>query len=454
MSRVRTEGFTSNRNAGPFVADELNADAIASLMGKKMGRLGDRFAKNAEHYLNARARKGRSPQPEYILSPVGITDHPQKFGWSWIPPTRGVYRVWGKGKIRPWTCIFLHSYGYSWDLGYLRRNRSRRFPPGDENGFHPSRWYAGIRQLCALNTDPTKKRKGGASIHFCISRRGDVVVSVDVNDMAWHGGGKRGVDTPMTSKGNNYYTVGFELEPALGRYKYSNGRLSRPLILPYPDKQMLALAIVCKKLVTYRGNIPEVYLTKKNGSVRQQWEQYKAGYTTHSDVNSGKLDPRGQFDILPGAIGTASPNPWMKGLKSGWDQLWGLMRPMRFALATDIFVKDVAKGDFANMADLSVAMMKTTNAGQRAMVQQHRDRLLALKRASSMQAQERRYVYKQATSHATTMTDVIAKGTANVTKQVQRFSVAGVVGIGGPVQTFDFETGTWKVGGADTGKAT
>lgn len=450
MSRVRTEGFTSNRNAGPFVSGVLGSDAIAQLLGDKMGRLGGRFAQNAEHYLNARARKGRTPQPEYILSPVGITDHPQKFGWSWIPPARGVYRVWPKGKIRPWTYLFIHSFGYTWDNWYLNKNRKRRFPPGDEYGHHPGRWFGGIRQLCALNTDPTKKKQGNASIHFCISRRGDVLVSVDANDMAWHGGGT----VSYTPKGNNYYSIGFELEPALGRYKYHNGKLSSTKVLPYPDKQMLALALVCKKLVTYRGAIKEVYITKQKGSVRAQANKHGSGYIAHIDVHDKKLDPRGQFSILEGQVGGYSPNPFMKGLKSGWDQLWKLMRPMRFALATDIFVKDVAVGDFSNMTDISVAMMKTTNAGQRAMVQQQRDRLLALRRASSMQAQERRFVYKQATGQATTMTDVVAKSTARVTKQVQRFSVASVKGVGGPVQTFDFDTGTWKVGGTDTGKAT
>lgn len=452
MTTVRQEGFSSNRNAGPFVSDVLDTTTISQLLGKRMTQMSGLFAQNAEHYLNTRVQKGRSPKPEYILSDVGLTDHPQKFSWAWLPPNRGVYTVWSQGQIRPWSYIFLHSYGYMWDLSYLRRNKQRRFCPGDKYGHHPTRWYAGIRQLCALNTDPQKKRQGGASIHFCISRRGDVVVSVDVNDIAWHGGGVRGVDTPFTSRGNNYYSIGFELEPALARYKYSNGTLSNPLLLPYPDRQMLALAIVCKKLTTYRTGIREVYLTKQNGSVRTQADEYGSGYLTHKDVNSNKSDPGSQFDILPGEKGVSNTNPWMQGLKSGWDQLWDLMRPMRFALATDIFVEDI-ESPFADLTELSTAMMKTLNTGQRAVVGQQRDRLNALRRASMMQAQKRYDIYKKATSSAVTMIDKIAKNVANITKQIQRFDVTNVQGVGGDVQSFDFTTGTWKIGGVDTGEA-
>ena len=453
MTLVRQEGFSSKQNIGPFVSDVLDANAIAQLLGKRMSQLGNLFAQNTEHYVNARVQKGRTPEPKYILSSVGLVDHPQKFGWAWLPPNRGVYTILPQGQIRPWSYIFLHSYGYMWDLSYLRRNRQRRFCPGDVNGYHPTRWYAGLRQLCSLNTDPQKKRQGGASIHFCISRRGDVVVSVDVNDIAWHGGGIQGVDTPFTPKGNNYYSIGFELEPALARYKYSNGSLSNPMLLPYSDRQMLALAIVCKKLVTYRNSIREVYLTKQNGSMRAQANKYGSGYLTHKDVNSNKSDPGAQFDILPGETGVNNANPWMQGLKSGWDQLWDLMRPMRFSLATDIFVKDVTANITKDLANLSTAMMKNTNKGQQTVIQRQRDNLTAFKRAFTMQAQTRRDIYKSATNNATTMIDIAAKNVTNIVRQVQRFDASNIKGVGGSVQSFDFETGTWKVGGVDTKKA-
>lgn len=448
MARSREEGVSSNRTPA-FTNWTLENDAAAQILSKKTRRLSRFFNANAEHYVNARVQKGRSPKPEYILSPVGLTDHPLKFSWAWLPPARGVYRVWPKGKLRPWTYIFMHSFGYTWDRALLRKNRQRQAPPGDEYGHHPTRWMAGIRQLCALNTDPNKKKQGSASIHFCISRRGDVVVSVDANDMAWHGGG----DVRFTNKGNNYYSIGFELEPALARYKYANGQLSQPLLLPYPDRQMLALAIVCKKLVTFRPGIKEVYISKKNGSIRSQASQHGSGYIQHSDVKASKVDTGAQFGIPPGNIGLPG-NPWLNKYPSGWETLWDLMRPMRFTLATDIFTKEIEKGDFNDISDLSVAMMKTTNAGQRAILQQQRDRVQGLRRASAMQAQARRTLYKQATSGATTMTDIISKSAANVTKQVERFNVAGVVGVRGDVQTYDFSSGTWKVGGTDTGQVT
>jgi len=447
--RMREEAFTSKRNL-PTTDWSLSNEAMDQIIAKKMRRLNSRLAKNTQFYINARTRRGIDPLPRYIISPVGITDHPQKFGWSWFPPARGVYTTYPKGKVRKWTYIFLHSYGYTWDLYYMRKNRRRRFPPGDEFGHHPSRHFSAIQQLCALNTDVTKPKKGSASIHFFISRRGDVACSVDLNDKAWHGGG----DVRYTNANNNEWSVGFEVEPALGRYKYNSGKLSRPLLLPYSKPQMLALAIVCQKLVTYRGAIKEVYISKRNaGSLKSQSAQHGSGYIQHNDVSSKKVDIGGEFNILPGTRGLKG-NPWLSNYPSGWDTLWDLMRPMRFALATDIFVKDQAIKDFQDVTDMSVAMMKTKNAGQRAVAQQYRDRMLALHRASSMQAQERRFIYKQAAGQSTTLSDVVAKSTANVSKQVQQFSVAGVTGVQGPVQTFDYETGTWKVGGSDTGKAT
>jgi hypothetical protein len=433
---ARQEGLGRDSTAGGSWT--LSADDISRIIAKKMRNLQRKLKDNETAYINAKPRKGLTPENRYIVSGVGLTDHPQKFGWSWMPPAEACYQIWPKGKLRDWSWVMIHSFGYTWDYAFFGKNQGRIAPPGDQYGHHPARWMSAIQQLCALQLSDTRPPQSRASIHWCVSRRGDVLWSCGVNDLAYHGGG----DVRIAKEGNNRWMVGCELEPALARYKQKNGKLSRPYILPYTDRQMLAQAIVLKKLETFQPNIEHFYCSKENGSIIAQAKAHKGGYIQHKDVFSKKVDANAQFDIQPGKRGLPG-NPHLANYDSAWDTLWNMMAKMRFNLATDIFTKKLTDSEFQNVSDMSNVVMKTTNAGQRAIVSAQRDRVLGLQRAASMQAQDRRALYKQGQSHASTMNSIVAKGTAAVSQQAQAYA-GKVAKVGGTIVTYSAETGLWS----------
>lgn len=438
---ARQEGLGRDTTAGGSWV--LNPDDIARIVSKKMRNLQRKFTHNAEAYANARPAKGLTPENRYVVSGVGLVDHPQKFGWSYMPPSEGCYRIWPKGQLRPWSWVVVHSFGYTWDYYFFKKNRAQLIPPGDQYGHHPARWFAAIQQLCALQLSDVRPPQSRVSIHWCVSRRGDVVWSCGVNDLAFHGGG----EIRISKFGNNHVSVGVELEPCLSRYRQKNGKLSQPYILPYTEKQMLAFAITCKKLQTFQPNLENFYAHHDRSGAGQSGfmasvRAHRGGYIQHSDLFSKKADANAQFDIQPGSRGLPG-NPHLTNHVSGWDTLWNLMSKMRFNLATDIFTKKLTDSEFQNVADLSNAMMRTENAGQRAIVGAQRDRVLGLQRASSMQAQDRRALYKQGVNHATTMNSIVAKSTAVVAQQATAY--AGKVStVGGNIVTYNEKTGLWS----------
>lgn len=450
----------------------LSPNEIDRVIGKRMRDLQRYFNLNIEAYRGVRESAKLSADPRYVLSGEGLTNHPQKFNWAYLPPSEGCYRVTPRGKLRPWSWLFFHSFGYTWDYGWYLNNPNGRQPPGDANGHHPDRWFAGITQLCGLTLEKPRPPEGRTSIHCCVSRRGDVVWSVDANDVAFHGGG----EIQMTKFGNNEVSIGFELEPALSKPRLPNGKYKSAALMPYTDRQMLALAIVCKKLETAQPAIKHFYARRENGSIRQQVAANGGGYIQHRDVfypsdsaeaavfeqkarqrSQGakgrltKVDATAQFDILPGERGLPS-NDFLKTAISGWDQLWNMMDKMRFNLATDVFVTRLDPSEFKGISDLSAAMARSSNPGQRALLQSQRDKLVSLQRANNMQAQDRRALYKQAEGQATTLSSITGKSSAQTAQQANALA-SKPTAVSGSILTYDYDTGTWKVGGTDTGKA-
>lgn len=443
----REEGVGIGGNV--YITWVLRDDDVEKLISKKTRSSLRQYQRNAETYANVRVAAGVEPTPRYILSPKGITDHPQKFTWSYFPPALSGYRVLKKGFSRPWSWIMLHSFGYSWDLKYLNFNKKRLYPPWDEYQHNPSRWFAAVNELCSPDGVIRKPKKVQTSIHFCISRRGDVLCSVDLNDKAVHAGG----DLRMSSKyTNNTLTVGIELEPALARYKDAKGNVTGPYILPYTDRQMLALSIVCKKLKVYNPKIENYYASKKNGSVRDQVAAHTGGFIQHSDVNSAKLDGGSMFDIPVGTYGH-SANPFLSKTRSGWDTLWELMAKHNFNYATDLFIEPADDSSFKDVSDISVALLKVRNQGQYAVLQTQKDAAVSLQRAQRMQKQTRKDVYKKSLAQAKVQSDVINEKTVIATKQVRKMDKDSVTKFDNPLLSYSFTTGTWFYGDSDTGEA-
>ncbi|MHC4619228.1 MAG: N-acetylmuramoyl-L-alanine amidase [Planctomycetota bacterium] len=461
----------------------LSVGAISATMRKYLGRYTKHFKENERIYANIRARAGTSPKPRYILSDIGIVSNnginKDKFSWMYLPPVGGAYNVTPQGKIRPWTYIFFHSFGYIWDRYHmgLSRHKGRRglrkvlAPPGDEFGHHPSRWFAGVKEM-TKNPELSRGAARKVSIHFCISRRGDVIVSTDLNDIAWHGGGRF-----IHPRNNNIVSVGFELEPQRIRLK----PYGRAITAPFTTPQMTALAIVCKKLDTWRPT-KQVYITRRSATSHNDFAQTKrlaqqhgSGYIQHSDVSpvyvnsagkrrGGKVDAGAQFNILPGEKARIGSAAWHgEGINSsngdgdwrgsGWTELWELMKRVRkFRAADQLFVTSIPSVEFALMKEFAEALQKS-NSGQRSVLTAAQDRVAGLRRAANMQSRKRRATYAKAMTHGTALSTTVALTTAAVSKVLASFDTSNLKAPTGDVLTYDYETGTWRVGGTDSGSA-
>lgn len=488
-TNYREEGVGQSRPTADWrKSPPLSVGAITSATRKYFSRYSKHYVENEHVYANARAAAGQSSKPRYIISDIGLVNSngisKDRFTWVYLPPKAGAYNVWPKGVVRPWTFIFMHSFGYAFDwyhLGYDGRGRVRKggrgllnrtYPPGDQWGHHPTRWQSGNNEL-TLNT-----RLGGSSrrvsIHFCVSRRGDVVVSTDLNDRAWHGGG-RFLDA---KKSNNTVSVGIELEPQ--SFRTAPGRF--PITAPFTKPQMIALAVICKKMDTWRP-IKRVYITRRSKTNHKDFAQtlklaiqHGSGFVQHSDVSpvrtlksgkktGGKVDAGAQFNILPGETAEVGSPVWrglgtsgsggITGLRlgSGWTELWAYMdRVRKFRAADQLFVADIPSVDFKLMTEFAEALQKS-NAGQRSVLLGAQDRIAGLKRAANMQSRKRRATFAKAMTHGTALSTTVANTTAAVAKTLATFDVSNLAAPTGDVMSYDYGTGTWLVGGNDTGSA-
>ena len=440
---VREEGITGSAKTRPNTSggwDRKTDSSLDRLVTLKVRRNLRFYKNNAELYANLRVEKGLDPAPKYIVGPVGFTDRKDPFNWSWLPPNAGAFSFYKGGKRgRPWAYIFLHSFGYGWDYHQYRKNRRLLNPPGDQYGSHPSRMFAAINQLCARDVNANKK----SSIHCIISRAGDIIMSVDINDKAWHGGGTSFLKRRVRS--NNSLTVGIELEPALGRTSLKQ----RATLQNYTDRQMLSLAIFCKKLMSARA-IGYNVISKKfggwqwnssskswsgpiSGSPRVQTDSLTSGFVQHLDVHEKKLDARAQFDI---ALGTEG---------SGWDQLFGLINKLRFYnLNTEVWATSIPDISKTSAAELAKAML-SADGTVKAVLQTHWDSERGFMRAAAIQAQGRRAHYKEALGQNAATSDLLSKGVAQITKSISR-AVAAAKAMSGDIPQYDFKTGLWSDG--------
>jgi len=440
---VRQEGITGSSLSRPNTSGGFDRKTDASLdrlVTLKIRRNLRFYRNNAELYANLRVEKGLDPAPKFIVGPVGFTDRKDPFNWSWLPPSAGAFSFYKGGKReRPWAYIFIHSFGYTWDYHQFKVNRRLLMPPGDQYGSHPSRVFAAVNQLCARDNNAN----GKSSIHCIITRAGDIIMSVDINDQAWHGGGTSFLK--RRSRSNNTWTVGIELEPRIGRTSIKR----KATLQNYTDRQMLSLAIFCKKLMSARA-IGYNLISKKfggqqwdsnaktwgnvvQGPVKSQTDAFNSGFVQHLDVHEKKTDAAAQFDIAPGSPG------------SGWDQLFGLIHKVRyFNLQTEVWTPTVPDISQTSASELSTAML-SADGTVKAVLQTHWDSERGFTRAAAIQAQGRRNHYKSALGQNAATSDFLSKGAANLTKSVSRV-IAAAKAMSGTIPQYDFATGLWNDG--------
>jgi hypothetical protein len=380
----------------------LTKDKVSAVIAGHYQRYSKRFEEAARSYRGLRADHGLTSEDSFIISPYGLTSnnalHPAVVpGYTYVAPNPGGYKVTPKGVTRPWTYVMLHSFGHAWDLGQLGytrqkqsngkykqalvRNGSLMRAPGDTYGHNPTRFFAGVKSLCGGGARPV-------GIHFIISRRGDVVVSCDLNDIAKHGYGDA---YTMHARGNNYVTVGIELEVALVRLKKN----SYPVTNTYSTLQLQALAIILRKIGAYRSISNNVISKERSDSVSSQCQQWSTGYLQHRDVNTKtqRHDAGGEFNILPGQTGTVAG---VTQITSGWTTLFGYMAKVRdFDLGTQVFQTGISPLQATQMSELNRAITQA-NAGQKAPLRKLRGRMASMARAERIRAQSRRGAAAQA----------------------------------------------------------
>lgn len=253
-------------------------ETTQTLTQKLISKLNKELKKNAEVYSNSRVQVGQIPKANQLISNVGFVDHPYRLSVSHFAPRPGEYTIYPKSKgLRPWRYIVLHMDASTWDTVYLKQNTTALKPPVDTNGHNPDRWL-GLLQRYIIPIDGGKKTRSKLSAHYLVNRLGEVVVSVDLNDIAYH----MPTNQPklFKSQDNNTPTVGIVLEPCYGRAT-SGGTIT---LLDLSERQYAALAVLIKKLTTITP-IEQVAILKSTlQPIQIQTAQNPTGFIQTFDV--------------------------------------------------------------------------------------------------------------------------------------------------------------------------
>lgn len=466
----RTPYPHGSSRTSPKVADfqSLTAENADQMLRRELNAHQRTMAKTASYYANDRIAKGLSELPQYILS----DDLFKEYGLpvSWIAPNPRGYKLVAPGKLRRWIFTVFHSLGASFDgypgakKGFLIKNPGARSVPVDVYGHNPRRFMAGIQYLTAWCPEVANGARG--AVHFFVSRRGDFVSSVDLNDIAHGSGGDLAL--PF---GKNVYSICFELEEHQARYIPGTNKTTNTIYRqPYPERQLLCLAIAFKKINTWRAvladssdtmapylrtreEIVSVYNARTAGGV--------GGFLQHVDIHPGQrtdagaqfMIPKGQtadfgsplWNVVganPHAMSPRGPGPKME---SGWDTLERLYKKLRgVKLATQVFKTPLADVDLA-LAKASTILNMQGGPAQGLATKAGRDRLAGLSRSSQMQQQTRASLYNKAAATNVALAATIGRANTVISTVIRKFDISAVKGITGAVM-FNEESGTWEDG--------
>ncbi|MBU1891231.1 N-acetylmuramoyl-L-alanine amidase, partial [Patescibacteria group bacterium] len=350
--------------------------------------------------------------------------------------------------IRPWTLVAFHCLGSSYDTGTLRKHRGLISVPTDENGHNPIRWNVGVRYLTAWGVSQSY---GG--MHFGISRKGDYLASVDLNDIAYVTAGTRA----FGNYGFNASSIGFELEAHEAR-KYPDGtKTSRIYRQPYPDRQLLCLAVALRKINSWRPVINFTYLATGQEVIAARNAKSGGMFQHFTIAYPSRTDPGAQFNIPPGQKASFGSPMWngeggpnvgsSRGngpvMRSGWDQLEEIYNKLRGVNpATEVFQKPVTPTALA-LAKATSLIARSSNPGQSAALRRGRNAVAALSRSEGMQGQTRREMYSRAAANNASLAGLLAKAGNTAGIIAQRFDLSGIRGVAG-AELYDYETGLWK----------
>ena len=426
----------------------LTAADLDRMTRRQLNRIARQVRKTQPYYLNARAQKGLGDgAPRYIFSDFRFKDY--GFPVSWIAPRPKGFAVVKKGYIRKAQFIAFHCFGETYDSFYLRRNRGLVSVPTDINGHNPTRFLASMWYLTLW----TLGKGAAVSIHFGVSRRGDFVSSVDLNDIAWATGGAVKLGFRM-----NFHSVGFELESHLARHIYRSTKRTRRIYRqPYSQKQLMCLAVALRKYHSWRP-VVKIEWRSTPGEIIAAKKANAGGCIQHKTIApTSRTDPGAQFNIPKGTradfgssmwngtgTGRSGPGPSME---SGWDQLDRMFQKIRAVNpATEAFQVPLTTSAIA-LAKASEVVNLGAHIGQRTAARVGRNRLAAMSRSESMQAQSRRALYAKAAAGNASLATLVSNANAVTSSIIRRMDLSAVVGVNGAVM-FDESTGLWEDGDA------
>jgi hypothetical protein len=436
---------------------ELTSADVDRNLRKYLNRHQRTLSRNAAYYANDRVRRGLEALPQYILSDYRFRDY--GFPVSWMAPNPSGYAVVKKGAIRRWIFTVFHSFGGSYDWGILRAYPGATSAPTDVNGHNPRRFIGAMRYLTA-NVSPDH-RPARACVHFGISRRGDWVSSVDLNDIAYASGG----NLPLGFN-KNAYSIGFEFEEHLARHIYGTKKKTRRVYRqPYSKKQILCLAVGLKKINAWRSVIGDrngmVPWLPDRSSIISAYKARNGGMLQHLTIHPGKrTDPGAQFLAPKGKKIRFGSSAWNASdgdpsrnltngpgllLESGWDTLERYFLKVRgVRRETQVFRAPLTSVDL-ELAKASEIVNVTQSRAQNIAARAGRDRLAGLSRSAQMQGQSRRSLYNKAAATNVAFSGTVARANTVISSVLRKVDLTAVQGVTGAVM-FDEVEGVWEDG--------
>jgi hypothetical protein len=301
---------------------------------KSMKSMSKALRYNAFAYYNYTVRQGKlsssKRKPRKVMSSAGF---PPWVSVAYALPAPQTFL--STNETREVKHINLHSFGHMWAIFWMVSTKGFKgvqtfeldgktvyVPKGsDEYLHHPQAFAAGVSWVL--------KPDSKAAAHFFIDRRGNLVVIGDVNDQIYC---------------TNYldrYGVGIELEEAFyvdfNPTKKNVPSRRNVFFAFYTPRQLLTLAVLCKKLETAFPAIRNRYVSFANLT---QTSSSAPGYAMHAFAKQGS---KPHLDVKPHFMS-----------QEFWDSLFSLVDAQKHITAANIWKNPAANKYVTSMTGEAV----------------------------------------------------------------------------------------------------
>ena len=371
---------------------------------------------------NKQQAPARSTKKIKILSPVGFRPSATI---THIPPYRphvGSTRV-----DRTVNTVVIHTFSWGVDIGDFRKSNVLEIADGgpqrwisannDAFGHYPRRFRAGVNTLTSAGAFENGRK---VSTHIIISQKGDVIMSTDLDTVAW-------ANAPVNSK-----SIAIDLEPTFSTTKLGKGVTSNDILLePFSEEQLDSFAVVLKKLETIYS-LPQTFLSTLSAA------QSGKGYTTHAVVSAARSNPH--HDPLA---------PQLQSQESWEEHVFSRMRRLPdFDLRSDVW-QDISPEDSIGSAAVAALAVDPGNGrGANAVLRAGTDSLAGFDRSYQMQALSRDRYFRAGGDNSVGALNRINEQQRFVIRQLLKAQAEASPGFeaGGEHLDLDFDQGLWGDG--------